>query len=294
MTAFLGRVAAVVIADKRILLGGVTIALMVLVTALAPLISPYDPTVVFSGLRNAPLGTAGHILGTDQGGRDILSRLIWGGRLTLLMGTLPVVAAMVVGTILGLFAAYFKGALEWLVLRVMEVLFAFPLILLAILAAQILGKGMLNAMAAMTITVVPYVIRASHAAAKGTIGLTYVEAAHVRGAGPAQIMFREILPAILPSLIAFAVSMMPIFVIFSAGLSYLGLAIEPPTPEWGIMIAEGQRTIQVAPHVSTIPGVVLLIASLALNLMGDGIQDALDPRVAQGRRAALNPTRTGG
>jgi peptide/nickel transport system permease protein len=292
MTAFSGRVAAVVIADKRILFGGATIALMALVTALAPFISPYDPGVVFSGLRNALPGTAGHILGTDQGGRDILSRLIWGGRLTLLMGTLPVAAAMLVGTVLGLLAAYFKGAVEWVVLRVMEVLFAFPLILLAILAAQILGKGMLNAMAAMTITVVPYVIRASHAAAKGTIGLTYVEAARVRGAGPAQIMFREILPAILPSLIAFAVSMMPIFVIFSAGLSYLGLAIEPPTPEWGLMIAEGQRTIQVAPHVSTIPGILLLLASLALNVMGDGIQDVLDPRVAQGRRAPL--TRTGG
>jgi ABC-type dipeptide/oligopeptide/nickel transport system permease subunit len=285
MTALLGRVAVVVIADKRILIGGAMMVLMALVTALAPFISPYDPSIVFSGLRNAPPGTAGHILGTDQGGRDILSRLIWGGRLTLLMGTLPVAAAMLVGTVLGLLAAYFNGAVEWVVLRVMEVLFAFPLILLAILAAQILGKGMLNAMAAMTITVVPYVIRASHAAAKGTMGLTYVEAARIRGAGPAQIMFREILPAILPSLIAFAVSMMPIFVIFSAGLSYLGLAIEPPTPEWGMMIAEGQRTIQVAPHVSTIPGILLLITSLALNLMGDGIQDALDPRVGQGRHA---------
>jgi peptide/nickel transport system permease protein len=285
--AFMSEARRILFGDLRVLLGGSVVLLIALVAVAAPLISPYDPIRVFSGLRNALPGIPGHLLGTDQGGRDILSRLIWGARVTLLMGTVPVLAAMAVGSVLGLLAAYSGGVVEWVVLRAMEVLFAFPLILLAILAAQVLGKGMLNAMAAMAVTVVPYVIRASHAAAKDTMALSYVEAARIRGAGAGTIMFREILPGILPSLIVFAASMMPIFVIFSAGLSYLGLAIEPPTPDWGIMIAEGQRVIQVAPHVSTIPGILLLVVSVALNLLGDGLQDVLDPRIRGGRGGEL-------
>jgi peptide/nickel transport system permease protein len=264
--------------DLRILIGGTVVLAIVAVAVLAPVLSPYVPIDVFSGLRNAPIGTPGHLLGTDQTGRDIVSRLIWGSQITLLLGTIPVIAAMIVGALLGMTAAYFGGWYGWLVLRLMEVLFAFPLVLLAILAAQVLGKGMLNAMAAMAIVVVPYVIRAAHAATRSTIALTFVEAAKVRGAGPWLILYAEVLPNIFASLVVFAVSVMPIFIIFSAGLSYLGLAIEPPTPEWGIMIAEGQKVIQVAPHVPTIPGLCLLVLSVALNLFGDGLQDALDPR----------------
>ncbi len=270
--------------DRRLAVGGGIVTVLVLAAVFAPLVSPYSPVEVFSGMRNQPPGTAGHILGTDQNGRDILSRLIWGGRVTLLMGTVPVAAAMVVGTLMGLLAAYFGRWLEFVILRLMEVLFAFPLILLAILAAQVLGKGMLNAMAAMAIVVIPYVIRASHAAAKGTMALSFVEAARIRGAGPGRVMFGEVLPNILGPLVVFAVSVAPIFIIFSAGLSYLGLAIEPPTPGWGIMIAEGQKVIQVAPFVPTIPGVLLLITSIALNMVGDGLQDLLDPRAATRKR----------
>lgn len=271
--------------DRRLLAGFVLLLIPVIAAIFAPIISPYSPIEVFTGLRNVPPGAEGHILGTDQNGRDILSRLVWGGRVTLLMGTVPVIVAMIIGTIMGLIAAYNGRRVEFVILRLMEVLFAFPLILLAILAAQVLGKGMLNAMVAMAIVVIPYVIRASHAAAKSTLGMPFVEAAKIRGAGPWRIMFGEILPNILGSLVVFAVSVAPIFVIFSAGLSYLGLAIEPPTPDWGIMIAEGQKVIQVAPHVPTIPGILLLITSVALNLMGDGLQDWLDPRAITRRRA---------
>ncbi len=270
--------------SKRIWIGTLVVGVFAVLAVAAPVFSPYDPLVIFSGLRNAPIGTAGHILGTDQAGRDILSRLIWGGRVTLVMGSLPVAVSMVIGTFLGLVAAYYGKALEFAILRFMEVLFAFPLILLAILAAQALGKGMLNAMMAMTIVIVPYVIRAVYAAAKSTIDLTYVEASIIRGASAWHVMVSEILPNIMPPLIVFAAAIIPIFVIFSAGLSYLGLAIEPPTPDWGIMIAEGQRVIQVAPQVATIPGVVLLVATVSLNLIGDGLQDALDPREASARR----------
>ncbi len=273
------------IRNKRILVGSSVLAIFVLLAIAAPLLSPYDPVKIFSGLRNAPIGTPGHLLGTDQSGRDILSRVIWGGRISLVVGTFPVLVSMFVGIFLGLIAAYYGRICEFIVLRMMEVLFAFPLILLAILAAQILGKGMFNAMAAMTIVVIPYVIRATHAAAKSTLGLTYIEASIIRGAGAGHIMFSEILPNIIPPLIIFAAALMPIFVIFSAGLSYFGLAIEPPTPDWGIMIAEGQRVIQVAPHVPTIPGLVLLIVTVSMNIIGDGLQDLLDPQTqrAQGQ-----------
>ena len=272
---------SVILGDKRILCGGSLVLLVIVVSLFAPLLSPYDPIEIFSGLRNAQPGTPGHILGTDQTGRDIVSRLIWGCRITLVMGSVPVLAAMVVGAFLGMTAAYFGGWFGWLVLRFMEVLFAFPLVLLAILAAQVLGKGMFNAMAAMAIVVVPYVIRAAYAATRSTIALTFVEAARVRGAGPWLVLWSEVLPNIFSSLVVFAVSIMPIFIIFSAGLSYLGLAIEPPTPEWGIMIAEGQKVIQVAPHVPTIPGIFLLLLSVSLNILGDGLQDVLDPRAAR-------------
>ncbi len=274
----------IVFESKRIWIGTLVVGVFAVLAVAAPVFSPYDPLEIFSGLRNAPIGTAGHILGTDQAGRDILSRLIWGGRVTLVMGSLPVAVSMVIGTFLGLVATYYGKALEFAILRLMEVLFAFPLILLAILAAQALGKGMLNAMMAMTIVIVPYVIRAVYAAAKSTIDLTYVEASIIRGASAWHVMVSEILPNIMPPLIVFAAAIIPIFVIFSAGLSYLGLAIEPPTPDWGIMIAEGQRVIQVAPQVATIPGVVLLVATVSLNLIGDGLQDALDPREASARR----------
>jgi ABC-type dipeptide/oligopeptide/nickel transport system permease subunit len=279
----------IILRDGRILFGGCVVAVIGLLTLAAPLVSPYDPLQVFSGLRNAPIGTIGHLLGTDQAGRDILSRVLWGGRVSLVIGTMPVAASLAIGTCLGLIAAYYGRWVEFLILRFMEILFAFPLILLAILAAAVLGKGMLNAMTAMTIVVIPYVIRAVHAAAKSTMGLTYVEAAIIRGAGPWRIMLSEILPNIIASLVIFATSVMPIFIIFSAGLSYLGLAIEPPTPDWGIMIAEGQQVIQTAPHVSTVPGLVLLAVSISMNLIGDGVEDALNP--SSRRRAASADSR---
>jgi peptide/nickel transport system permease protein len=280
----LGRLREMLTADGRVLAGTVVLAVFALVAVAAPLVSPYDPLDVFSGLRNAPPGTPGHPLGMDQTGRDILSRVIWGGRVSLLMGTAPVAAAMAIGILLGLLAAYYGGVLEFAILRLMEVLFAFPLILLAILAAQAFGKGMVNAMIAMTLVEIPYVIRAVHAAGRAAMGLTYVEASIVRGARAGHVMFSEILPSIAPSLIIFAMSVAPIFVIFAAGLSYLGLAIDPPTPDWGIMIAEGQQVMQVAPHVATVPGLVLLIVGLAMNLIGDGLQAVLDPR-ARARRS---------
>lgn len=265
------------------LVASIVVSAVVLLAIAAPLTSPWDPVRVFSGLRNAPLLTAGHILGTDQAGRDILSRLIWGARITLVMATVPVVLSMAVGTLLGLIAAYYGGVLEFVVLRLMEVLFAFPLVLLAVLSAAAFGKGMVNAMLAMAIAMVPYVIRAVYAAAKPAMGLTYVEASIIRGASAAHVMLAEILPSIFPSLVVFATSMIPLFIIFAAGLSYLGVAIQPPTPEWGLMIAEGQQVIQVAPNVPTVPGLALLIVCFCMNVISDRLQRELDPRSRQRR-----------
>ena len=264
------------------------IAAVTLVAIAAPLVSPWDPLQIFSGLRNVPPFTSGHILGTDQAGRDVLSRLIWGGRVTLVMGTVPVALSMVIGTLLGLVAAYYAGILGFIILRLMEVLFAFPLVLLAVLAAAVFGNGMVNAMLAMSVAMVPYVIRAVYAAARPAMGLTYVEASIVRGASASHVMLAEILPSIFPSLVVFATSMIPLFIVFAAGLSYLGVAIQPPTPEWGLMIAEGQQVIQVAPYVSTVPGVVLLVVCFCLNVISDRLQRELDPRTRQGHGTGLS------
>lgn len=263
------------------------VVLVVLLAIMAPLVSPWDPVRVFPGLRNAPLFTPGHILGTDQAGRDILSRLIWGARVTLVMGTVPVVLSMVIGTLLGLIAAYYAGALDFAILRLMEVLFAFPLVLMAVLAAAVFGNGMVNAMLAMAVAMVPYVIRAVYASAKPAMELTYVEASIIRGASASHVMLAEILPSIFPSLVVFATSMIPLFIIFAAGLSYLGVAIQPPTPEWGLMIAEGQQVIQVASHVPTVPGLVLLVVCFCLNVVSDRLQRELDPRTRQRHGARL-------
>jgi ABC-type dipeptide/oligopeptide/nickel transport system permease subunit len=268
-----------------IVVASTVVVIVVLAAVCAPLVSPWNPVQVFPGLRNAPLLTPGHVLGTDQAGRDILSRLIWGARITLVMGTVPVVLSMIAGTLLGLLAAYYGGAIDFSISRLMEVLFAFPLVLLAILAAAALGKGMINAMSAMTIAMIPYVIRAVYAAAKPAMNLTYVEAAMIRGATGAHVMLAEILPSIFPSLVVFAASMIPLFIIFAAGLSYLGLAIQPPTPEWGLMIAEGQQVIQVAPSVPTVPGLALLIVCFCLNVITDRLQQELDPRSRRHRGA---------
>ncbi len=263
------------------LTASIIVSAVVLLAIAAPLVSPWNPVQVFSGLRNAPLLTPDHILGTDQAGRDILSRLIWGARITFVMGTLPVVLSMAVGTLLGLVAAFYGGILDFVISRLMEVLFAFPLVLLAILAAAALGKGMMNAMLAMSIAMIPYVIRAVYAAAKPAMQLTYVEAAIIRGATATHVMLAEILPSIFPSLVVFATSMIPLFIIFAAGLSYLGVAIQPPTPEWGLMIAEGQQVIQVAPNVPTMPGLALLIVCFCMNVIADHLQRELDPRTAR-------------
>lgn len=270
------------------LAAAIVVVVVTLLAIAAPLVSPWDPLQIFSGLRNAPLFTPGHILGTDQAGRDVLSRLIWGGRVTLVMGTVPVALSMVIGTLLGLVAAYYAGALGFIILRMMEVLFAFPLVLLAVLAAAVFGNGMVNAMLAMSIAMVPYVIRAVYAAARPAMGLTYVEASIVRGASASHVMLAEILPSIFPSLVVFATSMIPLFIVFAAGLSYLGVAIQPPTPEWGLMISEGQQVIQVAPHVPTVPGVVLLVVCFCLNVISDRLQRELDPRTRQGHGAGLS------
>jgi len=270
------------------MLASAVVVVVVLLAITAPLVSPWDPVRVFSGLRNAPPFIPGHILGTDQAGRDILSRLIWGARVTLVMGTVPVVLSMVIGTLLGLIAAYYAGAFDFAILRLMEVLFAFPLVLLAVLAAAVFGNGMVNAMLAMAVAMVPYVIRAVYAAAKPAMELTYVEASIIRGASASHVMLAEILPSIFPSLVVFATSMIPLFIIFAAGLSYLGVAIQPPTPEWGLMIAEGQQVIQVASHVPTVPGLVLLVVCFCLNVVSDHLQRELDPRMRQ-RHGARPP-----
>ena len=265
--------------DRMALLGACIIAMAVLVAILAPVIAPHDPLQIEGAKRMARPGTPGYLLGADEAGRDILSRLIYGGRVSLVVAVVPVVAAAAISILLGLGAGFFGGIVEHLIMRPLDVFFAFPRIILAIALAAALGAGMMSVMLALMIGLIPYITRVAYGAVRAAKNLAYVEAARSCGARGWQIVLHEILPNILPPVIVYATTLTGLMVILAAGLSFLGVGVKPPTPDWGIMLDGGRRVLTVAPHVATIPGLVILIVSVAFNLLGDGLRDALDPRL---------------
>ncbi len=265
--------------DKLALLGAGVVAAAVLIALLGPLLAPHDPYRVNAGLRLRPPGTPGHLLGTDELGRDILSRLMYGARVSLPIAFLPVVISSLLGTLLGLVAGYFGKGLDTGIMRVLDVLFAFPPILLAIAIVAALGPNMINAVLAITVVSVPVFARLARASTLSLREIGYVEAARSAGSSDARIIARHILPNIIAPVIVYATLETGRLVIFAAGLSFLGLGVRPPTADWGGMLASGRDVLARAPHVATIPGLVILVVTLALNVLGDGLRDALDPRL---------------
>jgi peptide/nickel transport system permease protein len=261
-------------------LGGVCVLLLaVLVALLAPWISPYDPTVGSqTAPRLSPPLTAGHLLGTDEQGRDLLSRIIWGGRVSLPTAFAPIVLSSVAGLVLGLVASFSGRLVGGFIMRTLDVIFAFPGVLLAVAVAAILGPGMMNAMLAMSIVLLPYVTRIVYVETASLLRMDFVEAARVCGTGPARLLFREILPNVLGPVIVFATTSLGGMLVLAAGLSFLGVGVQPPTADWGIMASDGREVLAKAPWVSILPGLVILIVAVACNLAGDGLRDALDPR----------------
>jgi peptide/nickel transport system permease protein len=274
----LGSFLRVFVRERQAVVGLAIIAIAGGAALAAPLISPWDPLASAGVERLSPIGTRGHLLGTDEQGRDILSRLIWGGRASLLVGILPTVAAGIVALGLGLLAGYAGGAVDHVIMRALDVFFAFPLVLLAIAIVGVIGPGMHNQMFALAVVLVPYSTRVVRTATLSVKPLEYVEAARALGASRGRLIGRHLLPNVLPPLLVYTSTLVGMMIVASAGLSFLGLGVQPPTPDWGVMVGNGRLVLYRAAHVATIPGIVIVVAALAFNFVGDGLREALDPR----------------
>ena len=257
---------------NRLALAGLAlVALLALTAALAPWLAPYDPARQ-SLVEKRALPGGKYLLGADEFGRDILSRVIYGSRVALLVGGLSVTIALAFGLLLGVAAGFNGGWLDALLMRGVEILLAFPYLLLAIAIVAALGPA------------VTRIVRGSVLALRET---EYVGAARALGAPAPAVLRRHILPNVLPGLIVYATLFMANAILLEAALSFLGLGVQPPTASWGLMVSTGRDVLLVAPHVATVPGVAIMLAVLAFNLVGDGLRDALDPRLGGGGSSAL-------
>ena len=270
--------------SRGAVVGLVIFVLLLLIAAFAPWLSPHDPVEQFKQYFLLPPawqqgGNPDFLLGTDPVGRDILSRLIYGSRFSLLIGFIVVVLSVVGGVVLGLLAGYFRGWVDVVIMRVMDLILAFPGLLLALVMVTILGPGLINAMIAIAITLQPYFARLVRGAAMAEKNREYVTSARLAGAGHIRLMLVTILPNCLAPLIVQATLSFSDAILNAAALGFLGLGAQPPTPEWGTMLANAREFIQRAPWVVTFPGLCILVTVLAINLMGDGLRDALDPKL---------------
>ncbi|ARC35645.1 dipeptide ABC transporter permease DppC [Paracoccus yeei] len=258
--------------------------LLVLTAIFAPLIAPHDPTQQYrDALLVPPIwqdgGRAGFLLGTDAVGRDMLSRLIYGAQYSLFIGIVVVAIALTGGIFIGLLAGFYGGWVDTVIMRVMDVILAFPSLLLALVLVAVLGPGLTNAMIAIAIVYQPHFARLTRAAVMGEKAREYVTAAKVAGASNLRLMFKTILPNCLAPLIVQATLSFSSAVLDSAALGFLGMGAQPPASEWGTMLAEAREFILRAWWVVTFPGLAILVSVLAINLMGDGLRDALDPKL---------------
>jgi len=264
--------------NRLALLGLLLVAVLTLSAALAPWLAPYDPGRQSLIEKRARPG-AKYILGADEFGRDILSRVIYGSRVALLVGVLSATIAVAGGLVLGMIAGFSGGWLDSLMMRGIEILLAFPYLLLALAIVAALGPGSLNTTIAVGIWGVPAVTRIVRGSVLALRETEYVGAARALGAPVWALLRRHILPNIVPGLIVYATLFMANAILLEAALSFLGLGVQPPTASWGLMVSTGRDVLLVAPHVATVPGLAIMLAVLAFNLVGDGLRDALDPRL---------------
>lgn len=263
--------------QRLALIGGSVLLLLVLVALLASLLAPHDPLAqdLYNRLQPPSLE---HPMGTDDFGRDILSRIIFGARISLRIGLVAITAALAVGTVLGLWAGYWGGAIDTVIMRLMDLLLAFPSILLAIAVVAVTGPGIDNAIMAVSVVLIPQFARLVRSSVLSVREMAYVEAARALGAGQARILFVSVLPNCMAPIIVQTTLSLGTAILDAAGLSFLGLGAQPPMPEWGAMLAGGRELLLEAPWVMTFPGLAIFAVVLALNLFGDGLRDALDPK----------------
>ena len=256
----------------------VLLLLIVCAALFAPWLAPADPFKASMLKRLLPVGSPGYLLGTDELGRDMLTRLMYGGRLSLLMGVVPVFAAFFIGTGLGLLAGYVGGRVNMVIMRVLDVFYAFPSVLLAVAISGALGPGMSNSLIALTLVFVPQVVRVAESVTTQVRKLDYIEAARMSGAGSFSIIRVHVLGNVLGPVFVYATGLLSVSMILASGLSFLGLGVKPPEPEWGLMLNTLRSAIYSSPLLAALPGAFIFITSIAFNLLADGVRSAMDIR----------------
>jgi peptide/nickel transport system permease protein len=264
--------------NRAAIIGGMIVFLFVFVAALAPWISPYPPNEGDLTKRLKPPSKE-HLLGTDALGRDQLSRVIFGARISLQIQVVAVVIALLIGTLIGMVGGYYGGKLDNLIMRLMDILLAFPGIFLAISIIAVLGPGLTNLMLAAGIYSIPQFARIVRGSVLSLKEKEFIEAARAVGENDFNILFRYLLPNSMAPIIIQTTLRMATVLLTASGLSFLGLGVQPPTPEWGAMLSTARAYMITAPHVATVPGLAIMLVVMGFNLFGDGLRDSLDPRL---------------
>jgi peptide/nickel transport system permease protein len=265
--------------NKGAVFGLIVLLLWIAAAVLARYIAPYDPLLTVDAARQPP--SVDFWFGTDRLGRDVLSRVIYGARISLLLGIISVAFGSLVGTILGLIAGFFSGNTDNVIMRIMDAMLAFPGLLLALIIIATLGPSIRNVMIAVGFATIPQYARLTRGSVLSVREMPYVESARVIGGGNVRIIVRHVLPNVAAPLIVLSTLQVGNAILVGAGLSFLGLGAQPPTPEWGLMAAEGREVLGKAWWISTFPGLAILSVVMALNLLGDGLRGALDPRLGE-------------
>lgn len=264
--------------DRMAWLSGGVLLLIIAAAVLAPWIAPADPYKGSMIRRLLPVGSPGYPLGTDELGRDMLTRLMHGGRMSLLMGVIPVLAAFVFGSLIGVFAGYVGGRVNMLIMRSLDIFYAFPSVLLAVAISGALGPGMSNCLIALTLVFVPQVVRVAESATMQVRKLDYIEAARMSGANPFTIIRVHVLGNVLGPVFVYSTGLLSVSMILASGLSFLGLGVKPPEPEWGLMLNTLRSAIYSNPWVAALPGAFIFVTSIAFNLLADSVRSAMDNR----------------
>jgi peptide/nickel transport system permease protein len=265
--------------DPVTLVFAAIVLMIILAAVFAPLLAPFDPYKESIVGRLKPLGWRDHPLGTDELGRDMLSRLLFGGRVSLLMGVVPVLIASLIGGMLGVLGGFVGGRTNTAIMRTMDVFYAFPSVLLAVAIAGAMGGGMANGMLALTLVFIPPMCRVAETATTQVRGLDFIEAARASGARTMTIIRYHVLGNVLGPVFIYASSLVSVSILLAAGLSFLGLGVRPPVPDWGLMLSTLRQSIYVVPLVCALPGMAIFVTSICCNLVSDGLRAAMDVRM---------------
>ncbi len=271
--------------DRPLLSVGMSLVLVIVLTALVvPVLPLHDPNVTAPARRLSGPGVNGYVLGSDQLGRDLLSRLLWGARVSITVALVAAAVAFIAGGSVGLIAGYYGGVVGTVLMRLIDVLMAFPYVLLAIALVAALGPGLLNALIAIAVVNISFYARGVRAAVLVVRQMAFIEAARALGARDVRIVLKEVLPSVAPPLLVFVTLNIGALIVETAGLSFIGLGAQPPTADWGTMLADGRQFMMTAPHVAAVPGLAMLVLVWGLNMVGDGLRDMLDPTLAHATR----------